>query len=127
MESRKIQTADSGVMRTWSRRIQMLAVSFLAVAAVPSNGTAVQKAIYQKRCAPCHGPGGMGDGPSAAKLQPPPRPFSGGLKGRNDPWIAKIIKGGGPAVGLPPTMPAYPSLNDDQVKALVQYVKGLGH
>ena len=107
----------------------MLAVSFLAVAAVPSNGTPAQntQAIYQKRCAPCHGPGGMGDGPSAAKLQTPPRPFSDGLKGRNDAWIAKIIKGGGPAVGLPPTMPAYPSLNDDQVKALVHYVKGLGH
>jgi mono/diheme cytochrome c family protein len=107
----------------------MLAVAFLTVAAVPSNGTAVQntQAIYQKRCAPCHGSGGMGDGPSAAKLPARPHPFAGGLKGKNDEWIAKIIKGGGRAVGLPATMPAYPSLNDDQVKALVEYVKGLGH
>jgi high-affinity iron transporter len=114
--------------KTWSRRIQGLMVLFTASAAIPSN-TAAQdaQAIYGQRCAPCHGASGMGDGPAAATLQPPPQPFSKALKGRDDAWIAKIITGGGPAVGLPPMMPAQPSLSDEQVKAMVQYVKGLGH
>lgn len=107
----------------------MLVVLFTAAATVASDATAAPKAqaIYQQRCAPCHGSSGMGDGPSGAALQPPPQPFSKALKGKKDGWIAKIITGGGPAVGLPPMMPAQPSLNDDQVKTLVQYVKGLGH
>jgi mono/diheme cytochrome c family protein len=115
--------------RTWSRRIQMLVVLFTASAAVAPNGTAAQNArvVFQQRCAPCHGSTGMGDGPAGAALQPPPQPFSKALNGKQDAWIAKIITGGGPAVGLPPMMPAQPSLNDDQVKALVQYVKGFGH
>jgi hypothetical protein len=69
----------------------------------------------------------MGDGPAAGALQPPPQPFPTALKGKTDDWIAKIISGGGASVGLPPSMPAQPSLKDNQVKELVQYVKGLGH
>jgi high-affinity iron transporter len=104
-------------------------VLFFVTAAGASNATAAQdaQAIYQQKCAPCHGPNGMGDGPSAATLQPPPEPFTKALQGKSDAWIAKIITGGGPAVGLPPMMPAEPSLRDEQVKALIQYVKGLEH
>jgi high-affinity iron transporter len=107
----------------------MLMFSFIAAAAFASNGAAAQnpQAIFEQRCAACHGSNGMGDGPAAGALQPPPEPFPTALNGKTDDWIEKIISGGGPAVGLPPGMPAFSSLKDDQVKELVQYVKGLGH
>jgi mono/diheme cytochrome c family protein len=49
------------------------------------------------------------------------------LKGKTDDWIAKSIMGGGPAVGESAIMPPYSDLSDDQVKALADYIKHLGH
>ena len=37
------------------------------------------KAMYEKKCALCHGPDGKGDGPGAATLDPKPRDFTKGL------------------------------------------------
>ncbi len=37
------------------------------------------KAIYDRRCAWCHGAEGAGDGPAAERLNPPPRDFTLGL------------------------------------------------
>jgi mono/diheme cytochrome c family protein len=120
---------DTEMIKTWLKRTKMLAFSFAALALVASSASAAQDAaaIYQQKCAACHGASGMSDGPASATLQPPPEPFPKALKGKNDDWIAKIISKGGPAVGLSPMMPAQPSLNDDQVKALAEYVKSLGH
>jgi high-affinity iron transporter len=114
--------------RTWLKPIKMLAVA-IAVVAGASSASAAQNAqtIFQQKCAACHGSSGMGDGPASATLQPPPEPFPKALEGKSDDWIAKVIHAGGPAVGLSPMMPAQPSMNDDQLKALAQYVKGLGH
>jgi mono/diheme cytochrome c family protein len=75
-------------------------------------------ATYSQNCAACHG-----DGAAGKYLKPPPPDFATSLKGKTDDWIAKAIKGGGAAVGESPTMPAYASLSDDQIKALVAYIK----
>jgi mono/diheme cytochrome c family protein len=84
------------------------------------------KATYDKTCAACHGPGGKGDGPAAKMLKPAPEAFAAGLKGKSDADIAKIIKEGGKAVGKAASMPAYGSkLSDEQISALVTYIKGL--
>lgn len=84
------------------------------------------KQVYEKTCAPCHGPGGKADGPVGKMLKPPPKEFATALKGASDADIAKTIKEGGKAVGKAPTMPAYGSkLSDEQIQGLVQYVKGL--
>ena len=117
------------MIKTWLKRTKMLAFSFAAAAVVASSATAAQDAaaIYQQKCAACHGASGMSDGPASATLQPPPEPFPKALNGKSDDWIAKIISKGGPAVGLSPMMPAQPTLSDDQVKALADYVKSLGH
>jgi mono/diheme cytochrome c family protein len=80
-------------------------------------------ATYTQDCAGCHGDKGLGDGAAGKYLKPPPTDFATSLKGKTDDWIAKAIKGGGAAVGQSPTMPAYASLSDDQVKALVAYIK----
>ena len=116
-------------MRTWLRLMEIVVFSLIAAAAVASISAAAHdaQALFEQRCAACHGSSGMGDGPAAAALQPPPQPFPTSLKGKTDAWIAQIISKGGAAMGLPPSMPAFSSLKDDQVKELVAYVKGLGH
>ncbi len=83
------------------------------------------KAVYDDKCAACHGAGGAGDGPAAAALTPKPAPFAKGFAGKDDAWIAKATKEGGPAVGLAATMPPFGDLTDDQVKGLVAYMKSL--
>jgi len=84
------------------------------------------KATFDKTCAPCHGAAGKGDGAAAKMLKPPPQDFATALKGKGDADIAKVIKEGGKAVGKSPAMPAYGSkLSDDQIKGMVDYIKGL--
>src|SRR5512143_2955138 len=85
------------------------------------------KPIYEKNCVACHGATGKGDGPAGKMLKPPPGDLATALKGKGDADIAKVIKEGGKAVGKAASMPAYGSkLNDEQIQAVVQYVKGLG-
>jgi mono/diheme cytochrome c family protein len=85
------------------------------------------KPIYEKNCVMCHGAGGKGDGPAGKMLKPPPGDLATVLKGMSDADITKVIKEGGKAVGKAATMPAYGSkLNDEQIQAVVQYIKGLG-
>jgi mono/diheme cytochrome c family protein len=98
----------------------------LVVAAGPSAIAAKNVAnVYAQKCAACHGPNGKGDGPDGQIMVPPPAPFSTALKGKSDNWIATVITKGGPAVGMTPEMPAHPTLSSNQVKALIQYIKGL--
>lgn len=81
------------------------------------------KDTYQKLCASCHGPAGKGDGPAGKMLKPPPPDMS--ATSTSDADLAKIIKEGGKAVGRSPLMPAYGAkLSDDQIKALVDLLKG---
>lgn len=80
---------------------------------------------YDKNCKVCHGPSGKGDGPAGKMLKPPPADFATVLKGKADADIAKAIKDGGKAVGKSTAMPAFGSkLTDDQINAIVAYVKG---
>jgi mono/diheme cytochrome c family protein len=81
--------------------------------------------IYDDKCAGCHGPSGKGDGPAGKALTPNPPDFSTSLKGKDDAYLTKIIKEGGEAVKKSPSMPASSDLTDDQVKALVAYIKSL--
>lgn len=83
------------------------------------------KQQYEKNCNTCHGPSGKGDGPAGKMLKPPPADLAAALKGKSDADIAKVIKEGGKAAGKSPLMAAYgKKLSDDQIQALVEYVKG---
>ena len=90
-------------------------------------GTAEAATLYSKRCAPCHGERGKGDGVASASLNPRPQDFS-------DPdWqhkvtqehLEKVIVSGGAAVGKSLTMPPNPDLGTrpEVVKALVAKIR----
>ena len=109
---------------SWMRPLLM---SLALIVAAATSAIAAQSAadIYGEKCAACHGDTGNGDGPAGKAMQPPPQTFSSALKGKSDSWIATVITKGGPAVGMTPAMPPHPTLSDDQVKALIQYIKQL--
>ena len=89
------------------------------------------KALYEAKCALCHGVSGKGDGPSADRLLPAPRDFTAGkFKIRStasgqlptDEDLARVIRDGMPGS----SMPAWGKVITDakDLQALVAYVKG---
>jgi high-affinity iron transporter len=113
--------------KAWAYGKKPLVMSLALVVAAGPNAIAVQSAsdVYAQKCAACHGNDGKGGGPAGLAMSPPPVPFSAALKGKSDSWIGTVITKGGPVVGMTPEMPPHPTLSSDQVKALVQYIKGL--
>ena len=98
----------------------------------PDVGTEAQresgKQLYLKFCAQCHGEKGDGEGDAAPHLNPKPRNFtSGKYKVRTTPTgalpthqdLVNIIRRGMPYT----SMPAWPSLSDQQVSDLAQFLK----
>ncbi|MDT8281553.1 MAG: c-type cytochrome [Gammaproteobacteria bacterium] len=87
------------------------------------------QALYQYRCAACHGATGAGDGPAAEFLYPKPRDFSLGLfKYKTSPGtlpprdedLFDVIKHGLTGTG----MPGWASLlNDTQIRSLIPVLK----
>ncbi|MEM8609565.1 MAG: cytochrome c [Myxococcota bacterium] len=106
-------------------------------AAAPSEPVAAKdpsveaQEIFQARCVTCHGANGKGDGAASAALNPKPRDYTSPewQKSVTDDHIAKVIVGGGGAVGLSALMPANPDLADqpEVVDALVALVRNLGN
>jgi mono/diheme cytochrome c family protein len=94
----------------------------------PAPGEPPGKAVYDKYCGQCHGDTGDGRGIAAPYLLPPPRDFtSGKYKLRSTPSgsvptdadLERSIR-----QGLPGTaMPAFTTLSDGEVEAVVGYVK----
>jgi mono/diheme cytochrome c family protein len=89
-------------------------------------------AVYNRRCAGCHGITGDGNGEAAPYLVPKPRDYrSGVFKFTSTPYGAKphrsdlirVIRKG--AKGT--SMPAFPWLPDEEVQAVVDYVKVLSY
>ena len=91
------------------------------------NPVTTAKDIFRSRCSVCHGPGGVGDGPGSAALNPKPRNFTDAAwQGSvDDDHIRTIIVKGGPAVGKSPGMAANPDLEQkpDVVNELVKIVR----
>ena len=83
---------------------------------------------YARRCAPCHGPAGRGDGPGAAGLLPPPRSFHDEARRRaaSPEHLAAVIREGGARHGLSPAMPAHGDLTPDEVRGLVDLLRRMG-
>lgn len=98
-------------------------------AATVSAPTLAQgEALYKQYCAACHGPEGKGNGPAAAGLPVKPADHTNGalMNKISDAELFKAIKEGGQAVGKSPAMPPWGgSLKDEQLRALVLYVRSL--
>lgn len=88
------------------------------------------RGLYREHCAHCHGVNGDGAGPTAAFLNPYPRDYRMakfkfkstplGVKPTHDDLRAILIN------GIPDTaMPSFRLLADDEIDALVDYVKYL--
>ena len=114
-------------VRFFGKPAAIVAASVLLSGFVVSAAQAEDaKALYDKQCLSCHGATGKGDGPAAKALKPPAKDFATVLKGKSDADTFKATKEGGKAVGLGASMPGYgKKLTDDQINALVKYMKEL--
>ena len=81
--------------------------------------------LYTKMCAACHGDGGLGDGPSAASLDPAPSPIAHTSTMLSDGYLYWRIAEGG--AEFKTTMPAWKgSLTEGNIWALIGYMRALG-
>ena len=81
--------------------------------------------LYAKMCAACHGEAGLGDGPSAAALDPTPSPVAHTSSMLSDGHLYWRIAEGG--AEFKTTMPAWKdSLTEDEIWALIGYMRALG-
>jgi mono/diheme cytochrome c family protein len=82
------------------------------------------KKLYDSTCASCHGLSGQGDGPVSRTLNPKPRDFGDRtyMAGLSDAEIAGTIKMGGSAKGMP-QMPSHPQFQEQDLEALVAYIR----
>jgi len=80
------------------------------------------KAVFEIRCAPCHGTGGSGDGPAAAALEPKPRNFRDAAfwRGRTRTSLRLTVEQGRPGTMMSPFKGV---LSDAEIDGVVRYVE----
>ncbi len=102
--------------------VTALLISLVAVSAYGQEA----KQLYEQTCAVCHGTEGKGDGPTSKVLQPKPADLTTVLKGKDDAYLSKVIREGGPSIGKSPLMPSYQDVfSKEQIQGLIQYVRKL--
>ena len=96
----------------------------LAFASVPAFAGDVGdgKAVYEIRCAPCHGSDGHGDGPAAAAIEPKPRNFRDPAfwRGRTRSALRLTVEQGRPGTMMSPFKGV---LTDAEIDGVVHYVE----
>ena len=101
-------------------------MAWLAAAADRDAGSG--KKVYATHCATCHGESGKGDGPSATGFATKPFDLTNGrlLNALPDEFLVAIVRDGGPAHGLAPTMPPFNrTLSKSQIDEVVGYTRSL--
>jgi mono/diheme cytochrome c family protein len=92
---------------------------------VPKNATPMQR-LYLSNCATCHGANGHGSWRATIFLiRPKDLTDRQAMAQLSDEYLLNLIKNGGATIGKP-GMPAFGyHLTDDQIRALVAYVRAL--
>jgi mono/diheme cytochrome c family protein len=92
---------------------------------VPKTATPVQR-LYLSNCATCHGANGHGSWRATIFLiRPKDLTDRQAMAQLSDEYLFNLIKHGGATIGMP-GMPAFGyHLTDDQIRALVAYVRTL--
>jgi high-affinity iron transporter len=103
------------------RRSSGLALA-LALAAAPAFAADDGKAVYEIRCAPCHGSEGSGDGPAAAAIEPKPRNFRDPSfwRGRTRTSLRMTVEQGRPGTMMSPFKGV---LSEAEIDEVVRYVE----
>ncbi len=78
------------------------------------------KQVYTSNCQSCHGINGLGDGPLASGLDPPPADLTVHVPFRFDRSIFGIVENGIPDTGMPPLGEVR---TDDESWHVANYVK----
>jgi cytochrome c oxidase cbb3-type subunit 3 len=141
MEGRRGSMSKNLSTKIRSRLWILTASAIPAVAALALISTAARAAdltsaasSYTDTCAKCHGPAGKGDGPKAAELKDKDGKLvaSGDLSDCakmskiTDDDMFKELKEGGVSVGKSKFMTPYgDAMEDDEIKAMVAYVRTL--
>ena len=111
------------------RALALAAVVLLASPVGAQPGNAKQgEALYQEKCALCHGGQGAGWDWSR-KVEKPPVPVPDlvtAVPARDDGYLFTVVKDGGEGVGRSRFMPAFGfQLTDEEVWHLVAYMRAL--
>jgi DMSO reductase family type II enzyme heme b subunit len=117
-------------VRVKTIRIVLVAGLVLWLMSVPVSAQEEKgKILYEQWCAQCHGLKGAGDGEAAERMYPRPRDFTFGVyKFRSTPSgsppadedLSRSIRQGMPGTA----MPGWDRFTDEEVRALVRYIKG---
>ncbi|MBV8586511.1 MAG: cytochrome c [Verrucomicrobia bacterium] len=85
------------------------------------------RTLFETRCFVCHGRTGQGNGPAAVGLNPPPVDFTkpSWQASVSDADLMRVIKDGGAALGRSAVMPPNADLNEQQIEALIAFVRSL--
>lgn len=90
------------------------------------SGGASGSAVFAANCATCHGESGLGDGPAATGLEPPPADVTDGSWTTGDGSLQAVtntIEHGSPGTAM---IGWKGTLTDAEIAAVAAYVKELG-
>lgn len=83
--------------------------------------------IYITNCATCHGDGGMGDGPTAANLDPAPVAIAHTSQMMGDDYLFWRVSEGGAMAPFNSAMPAWKGVLEEEERwHVISYVRALG-
>jgi len=111
------------------------ALAALGLFLAPTTAPAADgKVPFTANCASCHGETGKGDGPVGAALNPKPRDFStaefkfdtdeDGTAG-TDTDLKNVIMNGAMKYGGSPLMAPWPTIKDEDIDAIIVYIRSL--